>query len=501
MAPEIQPVLDPADHALLLTPEQIRNRGSSNTNVSFLRKTQYMTSQNARANDPLMRSTSRLNKTKNITKSAQAPVSRNDPTYIKRHIQKGFDIAYPSSAGQAPTNTTLGPLAITASDREVWRNPTHPSNPKLKPVDFFPFIPDLPAKTDSNSFISVKFDKPPLGALPNGRRDNRIDVAILHPAKVSEVEREWKLRKEAHEKNPDLYEDPGRLPYDWDFCVPRLEGSKGDKLVMERIRRKLNTADPHCDDEELYLNREKGRFEYERIRTFAEDSAPMTQGWRYLAISLFDPDNLSSKSGDAGRGNQIHSRLQSSGQGKAAYYYEIGQRMRLKADRVKTLAQARAQGGQAGKMAAVANENSVDGVDVLVREPDDDELLFRMEARATVDTAFEASTELKRLRRKVEMRKREEEMDEERLDDRNEDGDGNGGGDVSGGSEADKTNSTAKARGTVDGHAPPPASIQRDTDRTGRSTGAAEASADVDMVDAEADSDLDADADADADDE
>lgn len=398
MAPEIQPVLDGADHALLLTPEQIRNRGSSNTNVSFLRKTQYMTSQNARANDPLLRSTSRSSKANNTIKAPPQAISRDDPSYIKRYIQKGFEIAYPGST-TGTLASHLASLPITTSDRDAWRNPTHPTNPKLKPVSFFPLLPDLPAKTDSDSFVSVKFDKPPLPALPTGKRDSRIDVAILHPAKVDEVEREWKIRKEAHDRNPDHYEDPGRLPYDWDFCVPRLEGSKGDQDVVERIRRKLNVVDPRRDDEDLYVNREKGRFEYERIRTFAEDSAPMTQGFRYLALSLFDPDNQTTTTP-----HHQFSRLKTSGQGKAAYYYEIGQRMRLKADRVKTLAQARKEGGQAqaGKLAAVANENSVDGVDVRIREADEDEHLLRAEFRGAVDGVFDAGGELARLRMKAE---------------------------------------------------------------------------------------------------
>ena len=471
MAPEVQPVLEPADHALLLSPEQIRNRGSNNTNVSFLRKTQYMTSQNARANDPLMRSTSRSAKANKTKKTAIPAVSRDDPTYIKRHIQKGFEIAYPGSA--TPANSTLETLPISASDRDAWRKPTHPSNPKLKPLDFFPLLPDLPAKTDSNSFVSVKFDKPPLPALPNGKRDNRVDVAILHPARVEEVEREWKMKKEAYDKNKHLYEDPGRLSYDWDFCVPRLEGTRGDKDIVDRIRRKLNVADPRHDDQDLYVNREKGRFEYERVRTFAEDSAPMTHGWRYLALSLFDPDSLSSPSSGLGTrvGKETYSRLKNTGQGKAAYYYEIGQRMRLKADRLKTLAQARTQGGQAGKMAAVDNEDSVDGIDVLIREPDPDEMLLRAETRATVDREFRMSAELEELRRAAKDRANQDE----------EEGDADGDPD-----EAPKTRPTQNGSGLVadqDWHG------HEAADRTspGADTGAEPA--DVEMADADADAD------------
>ena len=475
MAPEIQPVLDTADHNLLLTPEQIRTRGASSTNVSFLRKTQYMTSGNTRANDPLMRSTSRSSKATKPTKATIPAISRDDPSYIKRYIEKGFNIAFPESAALA--NSTPDPLPLTTSDRLAWESPSHPSNSKMKPVAFYPLLPDLPAKTDSNSFISVKFDKPPLPVLPNGKRDNRIDVAILHPAKVDEVEREWKLRREAHEKNPDLYEDPGRLPYDWDFCVPRLEGSKGDKDIVEKIRRKLNPADPRRDDRDLYLNKEKGRFEYERIRTFAEDSAPMTHGWRYLALSLFDPDTVSSGAGD----KEVHSRLKKSGQGRAAYYYEIGQRMRLKADRVKTLAQARAQGGQAGKVAAVANEYSVDGVDVLIREPDEDEVLMRAETRALVDRVFEGSKELRELRRRAEERDKERELNGVLATSGQPGPGGNGKVD-------------ADAEGDIDG-TPNRRASRPVNGTTASGRGADTADADIEMADADADTDADGDID------
>src|SRR5271154_2577631 len=132
MAPEIQPVLDPADHALMLTPDQLRNQNSKNLNVSFLRKTQYMSAQNARANDGFIQSKSRTSRIPSKSASTTDPqiLPRDDPINIKRHVLKGFDIAYPETATRTPPNLTSQP---TAAELTAWRTPTHPDNSALAP--------------------------------------------------------------------------------------------------------------------------------------------------------------------------------------------------------------------------------------------------------------------------------------------------------------------------------------------------------------------------------
>lgn len=391
MAPDVQPVLDPADMALLLSPEQIRNRGATNTNVSFLRKTQYMTSQN-RSNDPFARNTARTQKSSNTAKSPVAGVSREDPSYIRRHIQKGFDIGYPSSANAGGANAEVRPLPINAAEREAWNNPVHPSDSKLKPVEFFSLVPDLPARSDLGSFISLKFDKPPLPARSNGKRDNRIDVALLRPADDKAAEREWQVRKTAYDSNPELYEDPGPCPYDWDMCLPKNEPD-----VTSRLRQALNSANPSRDDPSLYTNQEKQRFEFDRIRTLNDSTVRGEHQWRYLALSLFDPARVPS---------DTPSRLRDSDQGKAAYYYQIGQRTRLKADRTKTLAHYHRELGRVTQVAA-PNPDSIDGMDVLVRDPNEDEEFLRAQVRGELDAKFNASEEMKEMRARDEQRKRE----------------------------------------------------------------------------------------------
>ena len=98
MAPDSKPLLDPADEALLVTVDQLKSQGAR-SNVSFLRKNQYLSSQNARMADRLKDATPR--QAKAINRAAPA-VDRNDAENIKKYIQKGFNIAYPESIPYNP---------------------------------------------------------------------------------------------------------------------------------------------------------------------------------------------------------------------------------------------------------------------------------------------------------------------------------------------------------------------------------------------------------------
>src|ERR1700761_2932117 len=90
MAPEIAPVLDPADQALMMSLDQLKTQGAKN-NVSFLRKTQYMhASQAAKTSEPFMRPSARAQRNTAPKPPPPAPISRDDPENIKRQIQKGF---------------------------------------------------------------------------------------------------------------------------------------------------------------------------------------------------------------------------------------------------------------------------------------------------------------------------------------------------------------------------------------------------------------------------
>ncbi|KAJ4512180.1 hypothetical protein HRR83_006147 [Exophiala dermatitidis] len=373
MAPDIQPVLDPADHALMMTVEQLKSAGAKN-NVSFLRKTQYMTaSQMARAsnnNDPFVRATPRSRKVVESNKMVPPPIARDDPENIKRHIQKGFDIAYPDSVPFNPPEAKANP--ITPQERDAWKNPVHPDNPRLKPVGFYPILPDLDAMTDmAGNWQAVKFEKPPLPPY-HGRRDDRVDVGLMMASENAPEMVKWKVKKAAFDKNPELYEDPGPEPYVWSLLVPKQVNA------APRIRKIFNDSDPQKDDPELYapLLEESAdgtqRLPFERVRVYQTSSQNHVDPRRVMGLSLVDADQL-----------PPDSRFRK--QGSAAYYYPILERLRMKADRAN-LTKAQQARHQAAEDEAAAN--IPDQLMVLFREAAANEKVARYQFRGEYDDSF-----------------------------------------------------------------------------------------------------------------
>lgn len=134
MAPENPEPLDPADLPLLMSLEQLKNPAPKNTNVSFLRRTQYI-SAGVRTPDG-----GRPAVTK-VKPRFDDKAKVDDPAYIKRYIQKGFDIAYPESkhTGEDTASKIKG-HAPTKAEHDAWAKPVHPDNPKLNPVGSFPIL-------------------------------------------------------------------------------------------------------------------------------------------------------------------------------------------------------------------------------------------------------------------------------------------------------------------------------------------------------------------------
>ncbi|KAH0831628.1 hypothetical protein FOPE_02792 [Fonsecaea pedrosoi] len=367
MAPEVQPVLDAADQALLMSLDQLKSQGAKN-NVSFLRKTQYMTSsQMARANDAFMRASPRTQKPQ-TPKAAPVPVTRDDPENIKRQIQKGFDLAYPDSIPFNPPEAKANP--ITPQERDAWKNPVHPDNPRLKPVDFYPVIPDLETGTDmASNWQALKFDKPPLPPY-KGRRDDRIDVGILMASENAALMPAWRAAKEAFDRDPEKFADPGPEPYTWSLSVPKQPDS------TSRIRQLFDDSNPRKDDPSLMgpLLEESAdgslRLPFERVRVYPKATQDTVDPHRIMALSLVDANNLP-------RGSRFRK------QGNAAYYYPILERVKMRADR----------GNLSGTRNNSNNNNNADDdipdqVMVLFKEPNAKERRSRAEFRGEYDSAF-----------------------------------------------------------------------------------------------------------------
>ncbi|GAD93788.1 conserved hypothetical protein [Paecilomyces variotii No. 5] len=366
MAPENPPPVDPADLVLLTTLDQLKNPAPKNTNVSFLRRTQYISA--GQVSTGSVRTAPIRPKPRNQPEKAN--VSRDDPTYIKKYIQKGFDIAYPQSKHTGEdTSSRIKGHTPTKAELDAWAHPIHPDNPKLKPAGFFPVLPDLQGFPDPGGFVQFKFDKAPLQGI-SGKRDERMDVAVLVPSAPEErVCQEHATKTALHKANPNLYPDPGPIPWDYDLFLPEKKGT------AKKIKNSLKISNPDRDDEENYTHEgsDNQKFHrYDRVRTYATSSQTLIteQKQRDIALTLFDPSEVS---------EQGSARITQ----KGAYYYPILGKTRLKPERARTIAQA----GLAPTRPK-AKEDQVDQIQVVVRDPDEAEVYKRSLHRAAIDPVF-----------------------------------------------------------------------------------------------------------------
>ncbi|KAJ6108589.1 hypothetical protein N7523_009912 [Penicillium sp. IBT 18751x] len=360
MAPEHPGPLDEADLPLLMTLDQLRNPAPKNTNVSFLRRTQHISvERGAAAPGAPIKAQVRIGK--------KNKVSVDDPRHIKKFIQKGFDIAYPESKHTGEdTESRIRGLAATKAESDAWANPVHPENPKLKPVGFFPVLPDLEGFPDPGGYVQFKFDKAPVGGIA-GKRDKRMEVALLHPRAPEErICQEHASKTALYEANPGVYPDPGPIPFDYELLLPEKHEN------AKKIRKSMNINDPDRDDDSLYTHEGpdgKKFHRYDRARTYATSMQSLNtdQKQRDIALTLFKPNEGETKQ-------------------TAAYYYPILGKTRLKPERARTIAQA----GLAPN-ATQTQEDQIDQMQVVVRDPDEAEVYKRSLHRANIDPKF-AST-------------------------------------------------------------------------------------------------------------
>ncbi|KAJ5571140.1 hypothetical protein N7535_004800 [Penicillium sp. DV-2018c] len=359
MAPENPQPMDPADLPLLLTIDQLRNPAPRNTNVSFLRRTQHIGVDRSAGDG----SRAAPIKTQTRTpKKGRTPV--DDPTHVKKFIQKGFDIAYPQSKHVGEdTDSHIRGLPATKAELDAWANPVHPENPKLKPVGFFPIMPDLEGFPDPGGYLQFKFDKAPLPAI-GGKRDKRMDVGILTPvAPEQRVCLEHAAKVDLHNKNPSLYPHPGPIPYDYQLFLPEKHQS------VKNIETSMNIASANRDSEDLYTNEgpDGNKFHrYDRIRTYATSAQVFNTEQKDIALTLFEP-----------KGDDTRQR--------AAYYYPISGKARLKPERARTIAQA---GLAPTATQQEESEERIDQMQIVMRDPNEAEVYKRALTRLRVDPKF-----------------------------------------------------------------------------------------------------------------
>jgi RNA polymerase II-associated factor 1 len=324
-APLNTPVPHPHDRALLRPLSTLGKPKFSDSGVSFLRRTEYISSYTSKSRFDSTTSRTLVGSTGSKLRRPATNTDRESPAYIKSQIEKSFQTA--------ASNLNQGNLA------------RHPTNRNLKLQASYPLIPDLDCFTDAGGFITIKFLTNPVP--PSSTYDIRLDSSILRPVPPTEEEQEAKDKaREAHEQDPERNPPPDdTLEYEF-YLADSTESALN-------FKRKFDTLDPEKDDEELYTTKDKtdgtGRFRFKRIRAY--ESASQTGS----VLDKYDEEVLIA----------IHDGSDGLRQ-KAAYYYPILQRTAIRPQRAKNINKIKF---------GVTNEEegkSTDYVDMRVEEPDED---------------------------------------------------------------------------------------------------------------------------------
>jgi len=321
--------------------------------VSFLRRTQYTAEDHNRRNAD---GSSRKLGTAAVRKRKPADVSKNDPIIILRDVAKGFDIANPEDIYRGPdSGDNIRGAVPTPAELEAWKNPTHPSKSHLKPVAFYPMLPDLDATTDDSGYMVAKFYGLPTDI--TDYHDPKMDAAFLHPLELpADQVAEYQAKAQAYEADPAHNSPPPAPAFDYEFFLPH------DDITTENYKLKVDVENPNKDDSKLYTYNSHGgpendSFHFDKVREYETglQSANAAFPYQEVALVLHDPAAEST------------SRLP-----KGAYYYSIVSKVQLKPRRGNHLAQA---GLAAGK--TDDQREKIDVALVAIREPNDAEIAKR----------------------------------------------------------------------------------------------------------------------------
>jgi hypothetical protein len=390
MFPDNPPPIDPRDRVLLRPLASIGKSSSAPSNVSFLRRTEYMTAH--KTADSSSRPTNVL-RTPQPKKQFVRPktTDKNDPAAMLRTIEKSFNLAYPKDAYTGPdTMEHIRGATITPAEREAWERPKHPSNPELKLLDAYPIIPDISALGDTGSYYLIKYKTNP-GTISD-HYDTRLNYTILVPVPSSEEEiAQYNAELELHQKDPETNKKP-QLKMTYTAYVP---GTDAD-IIVPRLRRKYDMYDADNDEPDLYTDglengEEDPSFRFKKLRIYEtylqtgdpEDDDPNIKWNDNIALALHDV--VRDIDNDAVRRGVAPPRQ------KAAYIYPINQRHMIKPKRLATTKTG--IGHMSQQIQTEVEEDTPDVLELRIGEPTEEEMLAMEQYRMALDSTLQPSVE------------------------------------------------------------------------------------------------------------
>ncbi|XMA12285.1 hypothetical protein WAI453_005076 [Rhynchosporium graminicola] len=327
-APLHPPPVHPHDRALLRPLASLGKPKFSDSGVSFLRRTEYIS--NASKPNRFESTTSRslIDKTGSRNKRAPANANKESLEYIKSQAEKSFTIA----------------SNMLSSLRDI----RHPSGKtSVRVMEAYPILPDLDSFPDAGGYCTIKFSTNPVP--PSSTYDIRLENSLLKPVEASEEEeRARQLIRDNYERDPEHYPAPDEtLEYEF-FMAESASDAR-------RFKRKFDTLDPEKDSVDLYTEKtDSGApcFRYKRVRPYESES---TSG--SIANKFDDEIVIAVHDGKDG----LHQR--------GAYYYPIVQKIKIRPQRNKNIQSKRNRYTPGAPKED--SERQTDYLQVMIEEPDE----------------------------------------------------------------------------------------------------------------------------------
>ncbi|KAH6687333.1 RNA polymerase II-associated [Plectosphaerella plurivora] len=324
--PAVQPQIHPHDRPLLRPLATLGRPKGTDTSVSFLRRTEYISSMSKRA--PSAVNAFLQPKLKRPEKRRVAEPEAGSPAAIRRKIEKSFEIAQ-----------------RYAKDPRSVPHPT--KKPGVHVVESYPFIPDLDAFPDAGAYVTVKLQNNPVPA--SAVYDRRLLSSILRPIpKTAEEEEIYAAALEAYERDPDSYPKPSNL-LDYQYFLP------ADAQVGERFRASFDIDNPDRAAPELYTHSSKDLgpcFQFTRLRAYET-----TKETEFEAPDKYSDELIVAFSDLEGPAAGDHHVLRQ----RAAYFYPVMQRATIRPQREKNILRTMSQ--------AEPPENEVNQLDIAIADP------------------------------------------------------------------------------------------------------------------------------------
>ncbi|KAG9246236.1 Paf1-domain-containing protein, partial [Calycina marina] len=296
-APMHLPPTHAHDRALLRPLSTLGKPKFTESGVSFLRRTEYISSHQSKSRFDSTTSKSLIRNTGGRFKKPVVHVDKDSREYVKDQIEKDFQKA-----------------AALVKDSTQLR---HPSKRTLHLIESIPLIPDLDSfPPDAGGYCTIKFLTNPVPS--SSTYDTRLESSILRPIALSDHETaEREAAAELHARDPER-NPPPESSINYEFFVTETPDQ------ARNFKRRFDVLDEDKDDASLYThtrgsNNDEPCFRFKRVRAY-ETATIQNILDKYddeVMIAIYDGSDGLRK--------------------KGAYYYPILQRMAIRPQRTKNI--------------------------------------------------------------------------------------------------------------------------------------------------------------------